>query len=68
MILKRIIALLAVALIVALPSSAQGGKLKVLHNFGSSQDGSEPTGRCYLIVAGNYTELRSADSDRMRTG
>jgi len=41
------------ALIFILPASAQGAKLRVLHNFGSSLDGSEPNGPPRLDSSGS---------------
>jgi uncharacterized repeat protein (TIGR03803 family) len=40
-------------LIFTLPAPAQGAKLRVLHNFGSSLDGNVPSGRLFIDVKGN---------------
>src|SRR5579863_1526098 len=47
-------ALVAIAIVVfALPSAGQAVGLRVLHNFGSSQDGNHPAGPPLLDTAGN---------------
>ena len=51
--MRRIIISLIVALVLTLPSSAQGFKVKVLHNFGATGDGSIPYGSPLLDPKGN---------------
>jgi uncharacterized repeat protein (TIGR03803 family) len=51
--LQAIIPALAMALVLAMPASAQGGKIRVLHNFGASGDGSIPYGPLLLDSKGN---------------
>lgn len=51
--LDTTIASLITLLVFALPTSGQGLKLKVLHNFGSSDDGNVPSGPLLLDPHGN---------------
>ena len=51
--MRRIIAVLVMALLFTLSSNAQGARIKVLHSFGSTGDGSIPYGAPLLDSKGN---------------
>ncbi|HEY6770106.1 MAG TPA: choice-of-anchor tandem repeat GloVer-containing protein [Candidatus Sulfotelmatobacter sp.] len=54
---KRMIVVLAAALLFSFPGAAQNAKIKVLHNFGSSNDGNFPSGPPLLDNHGNLYGL-----------